>query len=65
MTPLNEEKTEYILFGEVVTSDFGALTSKLRPTVKNLGLIFYCSLKFDKQIDSVVKAFFFSFTSFG
>ncbi len=53
------KKTEYILFGESVTSDFDALTSKLGPTVRNLRVTFDSSLKFAKQIDSVVKASFF------
>uniref|UniRef100_A0A8C1UC21 Reverse transcriptase domain-containing protein n=1 Tax=Cyprinus carpio TaxID=7962 RepID=A0A8C1UC21_CYPCA len=56
---LNEDKTEYILFGESATSDPNMLISKLKPTIRNLGVTFDSSLKFDKQVDSVVKASFF------
>ncbi len=44
-----KKKTEYFLFA----------TSKLKLTVRNLGVTFDSSLKSDKQIDSVVKASFF------
>lgn len=56
---LNEDKTEYILFGDSKLCDIGALTTRLKPAVKNLGVIFDNNFKFDKQIDSVVRASFY------
>uniref|UniRef100_A0A8C2DQL5 Reverse transcriptase domain-containing protein n=1 Tax=Cyprinus carpio TaxID=7962 RepID=A0A8C2DQL5_CYPCA len=57
---LNEERTEYILFGESVTSDFDALTLVLRQTVRNLGVTFDSSLKFDK-LTACLKLIYFSY----
>lgn len=40
---LNEDKTQYILLGDAVLSEVGPLLSKLKSTVKSLGVVF----KFD------------------
>ncbi len=59
---LNESKAEVILFGNSesqVLSDLGNLAPFCKSKVKNLGVEFDVSLKFDKQINSVVKSFFF------
>ncbi len=61
---LNEEKTEVVLFGP---SDFydgsnldqGFLNSNATPCAKNLGVLLDSGLRFDKQINSVVKSCFF------
>lgn len=56
--PLLEwKKTESILFGDSLFSE--CLSSKLKPTVKNLGVNFDNNFKFDKQIDNVVRASFY------
>ncbi len=39
--------------------NLGDLTSSVKPWVKNLGVIFDDGLKFDKQINTVVKSCFF------
>ncbi len=61
---LNENKTEIIVFesSDAFSSsclDFGLLSPFVKPLVKNLGVFFDSSLKFDKQISSVVKTSFF------
>ncbi len=59
---LNETKTEVIWFGNSesqVLSDLGNLATFQKSVVKNLGVQFDVSLKFDKQIKSVVKSCFF------
>ncbi len=59
---LNESKTEVIWFGNSesqVLSDLGNLAPFRKSVVKNLGVQFDVSLKFDKQINSVVKSCFF------
>ncbi len=62
----NESKTELIVFGPLDSRstpkvNLGDLTSSVKPWVKNLGNIFDDGLKFDKQINTVVKSCFFSF----
>lgn len=56
---LTEDKTECIVFGDTVTTGFSALSASFSPTVRNLGVIFDSYLKFDKQIDNVVKTSFY------
>lgn len=61
---LNESKTEVIVFGPSVgkvnpNTDYDYLNSYIKPTVKNLGVLFDSSLKFDQHINSVVKSCFF------
>ncbi len=60
---LNENKTEIILFGSKSYEDcalhFGHLSFYLTPCGKNLGVIFYSNLGFEKQISAVVKSSFF------
>ena len=58
---MNNEKTECIIFStpglpSVTLSNFGSLVSNF--TVENLGVILDGCMKFDKQIDSVVRASF-------
>ncbi len=60
----NETKTEMIVFrpSEFLDSpklDLGEMSLCLKSWVKNLGFIFDDGLKFDRQINSVVKACFF------
>lgn len=60
----NETKTEIIVFSPSESSisknlDLGGLNSYLRPWVKNLGFILDDNLKFDRQINSVVKTCFY------
>ena len=47
------------MFGDTVTAGFGTLSSKVSPTVRNLGVIFNCHLRFDKQIGNVARSSFF------
>ncbi len=42
-----------------VDLDLGELKPRVKPYVKNLGVILDCDFKFDKQINSVVKSSFF------
>ncbi len=63
---LNEGKTEVILFGpsdafsfNSYNLDIGNLAQWITPCVRNLGVLFDSSLKFDKQINSVVRSCFF------
>ncbi len=61
----NESKTEIIVFGpsdsrSTPKVNLGDLTSSVKPWLKNLGVIFGDGLKFDKQINTVVKSYFFS-----
>lgn len=44
---LNEDNTDYVLFGESRTSDFGL---SFNSTVKKLGIVFDSSFRFDKQV---------------
>ncbi len=60
----NENKTEIIVFGSSDSPSqitLGNSTLSVKPWVKNLGFVFDDGLKFDKQINSVVKSCFFSF----
>ncbi len=57
---LNENKTEIVLFGpsnfyDLGDLDLGDLSSYVSSCVKNLGVLFDSGLKFNKQINSVVK----------
>ncbi len=63
---LNEGKTEVILFGpsdafsfNSYNLDIGNLAQWITPCVRNLRVLFDSSLKFDKQINSVVRSCFF------
>ncbi len=63
---LNEGKTEVILFGtsdalsfNSYNLDLGYFAQWITPCVRNLGVLFDSSLKFDKQINSVVSSCFF------
>lgn len=61
---LNDSKTECILFGtSPLSSTFaensGILAPSFKTHIKNLGVMFDCRLKFDKQISSVVRTSFF------
>ncbi len=60
----NEKKTEIIVFSPSEFSDspkldLGGMSQCLKSWVKNLGFIFDDGLKFDRQINSVVKTCFF------
>lgn len=52
---------EVIVFGPSDTTDcdLGDLDIYIKPSVKNVGVIFDTALKFDKQINSVVKSSLF------
>ena len=59
---LNDSKTEVIIFGHNTPASLhslGSLTPNIRNSVKNLGVTFDSSFKFQKQISSVIKASFF------
>lgn len=61
---LNESKTELILFGpsdldNVVETELGPLSLFRKHHVKNLGMICDSALKFDKQINEIVRTSFF------
>ncbi len=61
---LNKDKSEIILFGppdniNLLSSGLGNLSTLIKPHVKNLGVTFDSELKFDKQVNSVVKTSFF------
>ena len=61
---LNESKTEMILFGpsesaNISEIELGTLSPYLMNQVKNVGIICDSALKFDKQINQVVKMSFF------
>jgi len=60
----NESKTEMILirpsdYSTTPKVPFDGLSSYVRPWVRNLGVVFDESLKFERQINSVVKSCFF------
>ncbi len=62
---LNESKTELILFGpsesvNAVQIDLGSLSPFRKYQTKNLGIICDSALKFDKQINEIVRKSFFS-----
>ncbi len=62
---LNEDKTEMVLFGnkDYVNDVFdclGQFPGKKLSCVKHLGVIFDSELKFDRQVNAVVKNSFFS-----
>ncbi len=59
-----ESKTEMIIFGPSASSvtpklNLVGLSSAVKPWVKNLGVVFDESLKFNRQINYVVKSCFF------
>ena len=61
---LNECKTEMVVFAPSNVSesswvDVGSLSMYCKSMVKNLGVIFDNSLKFDKQVNAVVRSGFF------
>lgn len=61
---LKEGKTEIVVFAPSNVSespwvDLGSLSIYFKSMVKNLGVIFDNSLKFDKQVNAVVRSSFF------
>lgn len=61
---LNEKKTEVSIVGPPdstrgLATNLGPLSSNLHTHAKNLGVIYDSALKFDKQINSVVRGSFF------
>ena len=60
---LNESKTEAIVFGKIspafYTDALGPLASNIRPSVRNLGVIFDSAFKFQQQVSAVVRKSFF------
>lgn len=53
---LNENKTEAIMYGPLSVSGstnqvLGSLASYLKPSIKNMGIVFDSGLKFDKQVN--------------
>ncbi len=63
---LNESKSEILILGHSRnSSDFnlGSLSASVQPYVRNLGVTFDLSLKFDKQISTVVKGSLFHLRS--
>lgn len=61
---LNESKYEVVVFGppklaKQLSEELGTLVSNVKTQVRNLGVIFDAELKFDKQINAVVKGSFF------
>ncbi len=66
---LNQNKTEVILFGpshllQNLRPTLGPLEDNIGEKVKNLGVIFDPELKFDKQINSVVRTSFLQLRGF-
>ena len=59
---LNESKTEAIVFGKIspafYTDALGPLASNIRPSVRNLGVIFDSAFKFQQQVSAVVRKAF-------
>ncbi len=61
---LNDSKTEVLVFGwpecaSILSKTLSPITKTVGTCVRNLGVIFDPALKFDKQINSVVKSAFF------
>ena len=61
---LNERKGELILFGSPkpvaqTTAGLGSMSTLVRPSVRNLGVIFDSKLNFDKQVSAVASICFF------
>ena len=60
---LNESKTEAIVFGKISPAFYsdalGPLASNIRPSVRNLGVIFDSAFKFQQQVSAVVRKSFF------
>ncbi|XP_055492976.1 uncharacterized protein LOC129698113 [Leucoraja erinacea] len=60
---INKSKSKVILLGPSdsikMIAGLGSLTPLLKPHVKNLGVIFDSALKFDQEVNAVVKASFF------
>ncbi len=66
LVQLNEHKTEIMIFGRTVLNKaesvvLGPWACYIQDRVKNLGVIFDSSLKFDNQINTVVQTCFFLF----
>ena len=64
---LNESKGEIILFGTStsvtqISTSLGTLSPLVKPTVKNLGVMFDSDLTFKPQVRAVVQSCFFSTT---
>ncbi len=61
---LNDSKTEVLIFGRpdianILSNTLAPITNTVGSHARNLGVIFDPALKFDKQINSVVKSAFF------
>lgn len=61
---LNEDKTEFIIFGHKefgnnLAGNCGLLFNNIHSFVKNLGVFFDSEMRFDRQVNSVVKSSFF------
>ncbi len=61
---LNDSKTEVLVFGRpdianTLSKTLAPITNTVDSHARNLGVIFDPTLKFDKQINSVVKSAFF------
>ncbi len=61
---LNDSKTEVLVFGwpecaSILSKTLSPITKTVGTCARNLGVIFDPALKFDKQINSVVKSAFF------
>lgn len=61
---LNEDKTEFIIFGNKKlekdpVESYGLLSNNMHGDVKNLGVIFNSEIHFDHQVNSVVKTSYF------
>lgn len=61
---LNEDKTEFIIFGDKQlekdpVESYGLLSNNMHGYVKNLGVIFNSEIRFDHQVNSVVKTSYF------
>ena len=60
---LNESKTKLVVFGKTSpafsTNALGSLASNIRPSVRNLGVIFDSTFKFEQQVSAVVRKSFF------
>lgn len=62
---LNDDKMKIVVFspsaaGNAIAEQLGPLSSSIQPDVKNLVVIFYYPLKFDKQISAIVSGTVFS-----
>lgn len=61
---LNESKTEISVYGSSEVPNISQLNSGILYCVKNLGVLFDSALKFDEQINVVVKSSFYQLRLF-